>query len=75
MSLTAKDYKAIDWYAKSKDLKPQLSAPPIMYFTDVNGDEVHENLESIKLQYHAWNEDDKKVCARQRKQEKQNVRI
>lgn len=66
MSLTARDYKAIEWYIETNNLKPQLSAPPTMYFIDADGNEVTKSLEAIKLEWSAWNEEDKRARARAR---------
>lgn len=68
MKLTAKDFKAISWYAEENGLHPQLSTPPIMYFRKKDGDTLKVHLDAIKLEYNAWNEQDKKIRARQRKQ-------
>lgn len=73
MSLSAKDYKAISWYAKSNDLKPQLSAAPIMHFTNAKGEYVTKNLTEINLEYNVWNEEDKKIRAREREYEKRTA--
>lgn len=67
MKLKAKDYKAIKWYAETYDLKPQLSAPPTMYFKDAQGREVTHNLGAIVLEWSQWNENDQKDRARERK--------
>lgn len=76
MKLTAKDYKAIDWYCKTYDLKPQLSAPPTMYFTRRDsGEEVRVELPAIILEWSAWNEADQKERARQRQQDKMRSAI
>jgi hypothetical protein len=68
MSLSAKDYKAISWYAESNQLKVQLSAPPLMYFTRRDtGEEIRVDLQEILLLYHEWNEEDKKARAKQKR--------
>lgn len=73
MPLTASDYKAINWYCQSYDLKPQLSAAPLMRFSNTKGEHITAELETIKAEYHAWNEDDKKVRARERKHGKRAI--
>lgn len=66
--LSAKDYKAIEWYMREKQLKPKLSTPPTMYFTSkLTGEEVTEQLSSIVNDYNHWNAEDQKERARQRK--------
>lgn len=67
MVLSAKQLKAINWYRQENGLKPQLSTPPTMYFKDADGNEVTADLTSIMQEYGQWNEEDKKVRAREKR--------
>lgn len=67
MKLTAKDLKAIAWFIKDKNLKPQLSTPPRMYFKEAEGTEVTYELAGIITEWSAWNEEDKKQRAREKR--------
>lgn len=67
MKLSAKDLKAINWYLGEHDLKPQLSTPPIIYFTNKKGEQVKAELTGIHSEYNAWNEEDKKQRAREKR--------
>lgn len=68
MNLTAKDLKAINWYITEKKLKPLLSNPPQMYFRDKDGIALEPiYLGGIVLEYNAWNEEDKKQRAHEKK--------
>lgn len=67
MILSAKDLKAIKWYADAHGLRPQISSPPKMYFTDFLGNQAEADLLSIHQEYDAWNKEDKKERAREKK--------
>lgn len=67
MKMSAKDLKALEWYIKDRKLKPQLSSPPKMYFKDENGKSVEADLTGIVLEYNAWNEEDQKRRAREKR--------
>lgn len=70
MKLSAKHLKAINWYSKENELKPQLSTPPTMYFRPrMGGDMVRADLSDIMKEYNTWNEADIKQRARERKLE------
>lgn len=65
MKISASEMKALGWYVRDRDLRPQLSTPPVMYFTKrKDGTEVKVNLAHIVTDYKAWNEEDKKERAR-----------
>lgn len=69
MKLKAQDLKAIKWYMETHDMKPALSLPPTIYMIprkDPMMDTVKVDLSEILAQYNVWNEDDKKVRARER---------
>ena len=66
--LSAKDYKAIAWYCKDRNLRPELSTPPVMYFTrKTDGEKIDVNLGAITREYSVWNDEDKKERAREKK--------
>lgn len=67
MKLSAKDQKAISWYIKDRKCRPMLSAPPQMHFRDKEGGEVVVGLDTIIDEYNAWNEQDKKERAREKR--------
>lgn len=67
MKLTATDTKALGWYVQDRRLRPQLSTPPTMYFTDKDGNSVTDSMFNILALYKAWNEEDKKERARQKR--------
>lgn len=69
MPLNAREMKAITWYIKDRNLKPQLSAPPQMHFKNESGDTVTVDLAAIVLEYNAWNDQDKKERAREKRVE------
>ncbi len=51
MGFTAKQYKAIKWYAEKEELRPQLSAYPTVYFLNKDGVTVKENILSLTTAY------------------------
>lgn len=68
MSISAKEYKAIAWYLKEKQLKPLLSNPPAMYFKRKdNGEQMVVQLSDIVKEFEQWSEGDAKERLRQRK--------
>lgn len=68
MSLSAKDLKVINWYGKEHGLTPQLSTPPIIYFKRRdNGEQITADLTLMTTSWSAWNEEDKRQRARERK--------
>lgn len=74
MGLNAAQLKAIKWYCDQHNLKPALSVPPTqMIFTDKKTmretDPVH--LDAVIAEYRAWNEEDKKRRAKERRLERE----
>ena len=67
MKLSAKDLKALGWFIQAKKLRPKLSNPPKMYFTNEAGEEVTHDLTGIVLEYKSYSEEDSKERARQKK--------
>jgi len=67
MKLSSKNLKAINWYSENYHLKPQLSTPPIMYFMDSSGEYVDHHLDKIMLEYAAWNKEDQRRRAYEKK--------
>lgn len=67
MALNATELKALAWYMRDNQLKPLLSTPPIMYFRNKDGVEVSQELTTIVSEYKAWNEQDKKERAREKR--------
>ena len=65
--LKAKELKAIGWYMETYKLKPQLSVPPTMYFKDEKGELVKHDLAGIVLEHNAWNAEDQKERAREKR--------
>lgn len=75
MAFTGKQLKAIQWYLLDHpELRLQLSTPPNVYFKDKRNKIVSFNVTNLTQQYDAWNEEDKKQRARERKQEDANGR-
>lgn len=76
--LSAKELTAINWYAKNNNLRPELSALPLIYFSrkivlaGLEGDEVFKmDKGDILDQWKVWNEEDKKQRALERKVERE----
>lgn len=67
MALNAAELKAVSWYMRDNQLRPMPSTPPKMYFKDKNGNEVTQELTTIVSEYKAWNEQDKKERAREKR--------
>lgn len=67
MPLKAAEMKAVAWYVQDRGLKPSLSTPPRMYFKDKEGNQVEADLAGIVTEYKAWNEQDKKERAREKR--------
>lgn len=72
MSLSAAELKALGWYATTNNFRPELSAVPLMRFTDKNtGEKVSRDLGTIIAEYQEWNEEDKKRRAAERRRERE----
>lgn len=67
MKMSAKQLKALEWFIREKSLKPLLSTPPKMYLRNSDGEQVDYDLNGIVLEYEAWNEEDKKERAREKR--------
>lgn len=66
MKLSPTDHKAIAWYSIEHKLKPRLSTPPTIYFTNSKGDEVTHQLPNIVGRFEAY----KKETAKEQRAEK-----
>lgn len=68
MALTSKQYKMIAWFSEERGLVPQLSTPPIMYFTNKkNEPENHHLTKDIEPLYDAHRKEYLKEKARAKK--------
>lgn len=65
--LKAKELQAIGWFIENYKLKLQLSTPPTMYFKNEEGKVVTHDLAGIVLEFNAWNEQDQKERAREKR--------
>jgi len=71
--LTAKQLKAVNWYAGTNDLRLQLCNPPMqMNFVEKSTSEpLTVTLQLILDEYKEWNDNDKKARAKARRLEKE----
>jgi hypothetical protein len=71
--MTSKQLKAVSWYSDSHGYRLRLSNPPMqMHFIDKRGGaEITVTLSTIISEYDAWNSEDKKSRAAERKRAKE----
>lgn len=66
MAYTPRQYRAIKRYAEDNRLKPALSAYPVIYFVNSEGNQVRENIVSLEIYYDGARKRDARERARSR---------
>ena len=74
MSLSTGEIRAIGWYAKAHDLRPQLMVRPVARFLARDDEIVEENVANIVGQYQRAKKDEAAERARKNKAEGKNNR-
>lgn len=70
MSYTSKQWKAINWIVKRDNLKPQISAWPLVRFTRPDGTVLEESITTIADWYDNAKAQQKRANQQARKEEK-----
>jgi hypothetical protein len=59
-SRTPNQDKALAWYCQTNNLKPQLSAHPVYFFTNEKGKTEERNIQHIVADWERWREEERK---------------